>query len=128
MALTDAQIVACRRWMGYPLAGSDPAFAYPVTMPGVPSLTLEDRLDNLTSAEETALTERFLDTLPTLEQAVIDAGANLDTETAGPWKANRREVSQRTALYNQQRRAMCAFLGFAPGPALGDGGMTLVRC
>lgn len=91
-------------------------------------VSLSEKLDNLTSAEEESLTTAYLTPLATLEAALLSASDNLDTDTAGPWIANKREVSQRTGLYNKFRRDMCGFLGIPPGPALGDGSITLVRC
>lgn len=124
--LTDAQQIDIRRWMGYPSLGADELDSVRWTS-RYSSMTLTQRLDALTSAEEVSLTTAYLEPLATMEAAILAAAANLDTESAGPWTANKREVSQRRALYNQWRRDMCAFLGFEPGPALGAGGMTLVR-
>ena len=127
MALTDAQKVDARRWMGYPVLGDGETDD--VYSSGAFSVSLSSRLDTLTAAEETALVDAFMTPIAALETAVTTAGDNLDTLKAGPWEANPNEVSQRTALYKQWRRDMCAFLGFAPGPALGaGGGMRIVRC
>ena len=127
MALTAAQIVDVRRYMGYSAAGSAAAFTPPVYMPMIPSQNLTDRLASLTAQEEAVVTVTYLANLNTLEAAIPASASNMDTEKAGPWTANRREVGQRTALFNQWRRALCAFLGFNPGPSLGPGGITLVR-
>lgn len=124
--LTDAQKLDVRRWMGYPSLEAD-ELDYVRWTSRYSSLTLTERLDALTATEETTLVAAYLTPLATLEAAILTAADNLDTLEAGPWKANPREVQQRTALYKQVRRDMTAFLGFRPGPALGDGGMTLVR-
>jgi hypothetical protein len=116
MALTDRQKADCQRWMGY---GVTERVGYGRSIPMEP-LGLMEALDALDATDEEILTERFLDLLPALEQAI------LDTQAAGPWIANPREMSQRRGLYNAQRRDLCAFLGFAPGPALGNGGMTVL--
>jgi hypothetical protein len=122
MALTDRQKADCQRWMGY---GVTERVGYGRSIPLEP-LGLMEALDAIDATDEAILTERYLDLLPALEQAILDAGANLDTQIAGPWTANPREVSQRRGLYNSLRRDLCAFLGFAPGPALGNGGMTVL--
>jgi hypothetical protein len=122
MALTDRQKADCQRWMGY---GVTERVGYGRSIPMEP-LGLMEALDALDATDEEILTERYLDLLPALEQAILDAGANLDTQAAGPWIANPREMSQRKSLYNGLRRDLCSFLGFAPGPALGNGGMTVL--
>jgi hypothetical protein len=125
--LTDAQRLDVRRWMGYPSLGAD-EIDYVRWTSRYSSMTLTQRLEALTSAEETMLVDKYLTHLETLEGALLSASANLDTDTAGPWKANPREITQRTSLYNKWRRDMCGFLGFEPGPALGSGGISIVRC
>jgi hypothetical protein len=123
MALTDAQKTDVRRWLGYPVVDE----YEPITLGQV---TLNERLDNLTTPEETVLTATFLEPLATLETAILSAGENLDTEIAGPWTARKDEVTQRSSLFDKWRRDMAAFLGFKPGPALGGGagGAFFVRC
>ena len=90
---------------------------------------LRGKLAGLTASEEATLTTRFLAPLAQLEAALLGASDNLDTAIAGPWTANPNEVSARSRLYDQWRRDMAAFLGFAPGPSLGGGGPVLFsRC
>ena len=78
---------------------------------------LEYRLANLSSSEETVL-GRYLLTLRALEQAVVDASSNLDTAQAAIWSRNPREIADRTSLFDDWRRRLCAFLGVPPGQAL----------
>jgi hypothetical protein len=132
--LTDAQKVDIRRWAGYSaaLSGdlavySDPIYSHAGPIWGLNRLTLADKLDGLTSAEEVALTAQYLTPLASLEAGVLGSADNMDTDTAGPWKANARELDERTQLYNRWRRDMCGFLGIPPGPGLGSGGIALVR-
>jgi hypothetical protein len=121
--LTEEQKCNCRRWMGYPAVGANHAtdasrdFAYGWTLPGVWE-TLSSILDNLRPENEATLVNVYLTNLATLESAIVGAGDNLDTDSAGPWKRSRTEISDRTALFNKWRREMCAFLGIAPGPGL----------
>ena len=128
--LTDAQKVDVRRWLGY--ATQNPGESDLVytrrSENSLYSVSLTDKLDGLTSVEETSLTTQYLTPFATLEAALLGASGNMDTQIAGPWTANPREVAERTGLYNKWRRDMAGFLGFEPGPALGDGGITLVRC
>lgn len=132
MALTDAQQADVRRYAGYWVAGT--------TMPttddqdtvylrfGMVVMSLHRRLATLSAAEETTLTTTYLTPLAALETDILNAAQNLDTDTASVWKHNANEVIDRDALFALWRRKMCAFLGLAPGPGLGDGGMRIVRC
>jgi hypothetical protein len=134
--LTDAQKVDVRRWAGYQLQGDGESqpFTVPVftstTVGGsgvMPGMTLDYRLDHMSVSEETVLVDTFLTPLAGLETAILGAADNLDTDQAAVWKRNPREVADRGRLFNQWRRRMCGFIGIAPGPELGEGGMTLVR-
>ena len=132
MALTDAQITDCRRFMGYQLSGTtDPVtdnwdIVYLVF--GMRQMSLHTRLGNLSAPEEAVLVNTYLVNLTALESAIITASDNLDTDVASVWTHNKQEVADRTGLFDMWRRRLCGFLGCAPGPALGDGGMSLVRC
>ena len=128
MSLSAAQRVDIRRWMGYPTLVVDAAYADPVYVALYPQgaaravyLTLSDKLDALSSEEESVLEDKFLAQLDVLEPAIPAAADNLDTLSAGPYTANPREILQRQALFDTWRRAMCDFLGFPPGPGLGAG-------
>ena len=133
MALSAQQLADVRRFAGYPALGTDtPAddsrdFSYAWVSPGVLQ-TLQHRLTHLTPENESTLVTIYLATLPGLESAILGAGDNLDTESAAVWKRNASEVADRTALFNQHRRAMCGFLGIPPGPALGRAGLQVARC
>ncbi len=132
MALSDAQKADVRRFAGYPMLGTDtPAddsrdFAYGWVSPGVWQ-TLNHRLDTLTAEAETTLTAVYLPNLVALEQGIIAAADNLDTQQAAVWTRNPNEVPDRTRLFDDWRRRMCAFIGIAPGPSLGQGGVTVAR-
>jgi hypothetical protein len=86
---------------------------------------LEFRINNL-SETETAVVRRYLTTLLTLEAAVPDAAANLDTDEASVWSRNRTEVADRLDLLDAWRRRLCGFIGIAPGPSLVGGTGTLI--
>jgi hypothetical protein len=131
MALTTAQMTDVRRYMGYSVVGT--------TMPingnqdivygvfGMTQMSLYTRLTSLTSDEEAVLINTYLTNLTTLETAVIGASANLDTDEAAVWKHNKNEVGDRFALLDSWRRRLCQFIGFPPGPQLGNGGIAIVR-
>lgn len=133
MTLTAQQIADVRRHAGYPAVGTDtPAtdssdFAYGWVTPGVYQ-TLQHRLLNLTPENTTILINTYVNRLNALETAIFSASDNLDTDQAAVWYHNKNEVSDRTRLFDQTRRRMCGFLGIAPGPALGQGGLRLTRC
>lgn len=133
--LTDAQKVDIRRWAGYAMVGNDslaiyadPIYSHAGPAYGLNSLTLTQKLDALTAVEEEALVVRYLTPLASLEADLLASTGNMDTQAAGPWISNPREVQERTAMYNKWRRDMCGFLGIPPGPALGSGGISVVRC
>jgi hypothetical protein len=129
--LTAQQLADVRRFAGYPLLGDTVAddsrdFAYGWVSPGI-WMTMQHRLMNLRAEEETTLISVYLTPLYTLETAIFGAGDNLDTDQAAVWTRNKTEVSDRSKLFDQWRRRMCGFLGFAPGPALGSGGGQVIR-
>jgi hypothetical protein len=131
MALTAAQLTDARRYMGYQLVGT----TWPINDSqdltygqfGMVTMSLYTRLNNLSATEEVVISN-YLTNLNTLEVAIVGASANLDTDQAAVWTHNKNEVNDRVGLYNYMRRELCKFVGFAPGPGLGDGSTRLVRC
>jgi len=117
MALTDAERTDVRRHCGYPSYGSGAEGFQGWRFHQAYGL-LEFRMTRMSGAEE-AVTRQYLATLATLEQAVPETGAMLDTDQAAVWKRNPRELRERTALFDDWRRRLCGFLGVPPGPALG---------
>jgi len=122
MALTNAQKVDVRRWIGYGMIAdgniidtSD--FAYGMRSPAVIT-TLVHRLNTMQTEEEAVLTSVYLTPLTVMEAAIPGIGANLDTDEAAVWKHNKNELNDRRALFNSVRRDLCGFLGFPPGPYL----------
>lgn len=131
MALTDAQKTDVRRFAGYSAVGdtnvgNDRDFAYGWVSPGVMQ-TLFHRLNTLLPTEETVLVSVYLTNLTSMEAAVASASDNLDTDQAAVWTHNKDEVRDRTRLLRQWQRQMCGFLGIPPGPALGQGGVSVMR-
>jgi len=132
MALTAQQLVDVRRYAGYPMLGTDTPvgdnqdFAYGYVSSGVWQ-TLYHRLNTMTAEAQTTLVNVYLTNLATLEAAIVSASDNLDTESAAVWTHNKNEISDRNKLFDQWRRRMCYFIGIAPGPSLGNGGVSLAR-
>jgi hypothetical protein len=129
VTLTNAQIVDCRRFMGYSLTGNATSTPYrePVYSDvTLATLSLDYRLANLAPEEKAVLINTYLVNLNLREQEIQGASTNLDTDEAAVWKHNKDEVADRRNLFNALRRDLCEFLGFAPGPRLGSGS-RLVR-
>ncbi|MFZ0270990.1 MAG: hypothetical protein WAL34_03985 [Acidobacteriaceae bacterium] len=121
--LTAQQCVDIRRYMGYSLSGDTTSQPYrePVYSDvTLASLSLDYRLANLSNEEGCTVVTFFLANLYQRESDIQNAAANLDTDTAGPWKHNANEIQDRTNLFTKLRRDLCAFLGFAPGEGLGS--------
>ena len=114
--VSDADKTDARRFCGYPAIGSgadgNAGWRYFQAYG-----ELEYRLAHLSASEEAVL-GRYVATLRALEQAVLDAAGNLDTESAAVWSRNPKEVGDRTSLLDDWRRRLCAFLGVPPGQPL----------
>ncbi len=115
--LTSPELVACRRYCGYPAYGSGQTGFQSWRFFQVYG-TLEYRLANLSSDEIAVVRTNYLVNLPALENAIVAASANLDTDSASVWKHNQEEIRDRRALYTRWRLDFVAFLGLPPGPGL----------
>lgn len=124
MAFNDAERTDIRRHCGYPAYGSGAEGFQGWRFHQAYGL-LEFRMMRMSGAEE-AVTRQYLATLTTLEQAVPESAAMMDTEQAAVWKRNPRELRERTALFDDWRRRLCGFLGVPPGPALSGRSPVLV--
>ena len=124
MPFTDAEKTDIRRFCGYPAYGAAPVGMQTWRFYQAYGL-LEFRMNNLSDAEA-AVVRRYLATLATLEVAVPRSAENLDTDQAAIWTRNRDEPRDRTMMFDAWRRRLCGFFGIPPGPALADGGLTLV--
>src|SRR5271168_4130463 len=116
MALTAKQLVDVRRYMGYSLSGNTTSQFYREQVYSTltyASLSLDYRLANLSAEEENTVTTYYLANLYLREAEIQGAAANLDTDVAAVWTHNKQEVSDRMGLFNQLRRDLCDFLGFA---------------
>lgn len=129
--LTDAQMTDVRRFMGYQLVGT----TMPITGSqdlvygrfGMVIMSLFTRLTTLSASEESVLINTYLTNLYALETAIPATADNLDTDQAAVWKHNAREQADRDRLFDSWRRRMCGFIGFAPGPGLGSGSISVMR-
>lgn len=129
--LTDAQQADVRRFAGYPMLADTLVsdiydWAYGSVYTGV-FQTLNHRLNNMRPEEESVLINTYLANLYTLEAQIPASGADLDTKVAAVWERNENQVADRMALFDGWRRRMCAFIGVAPGPSLGSGGVSISR-
>ncbi len=123
--LTDVEKVDARRFLGYPAYGAE-AVGFGGWRFYQVSGEMEYRLQHLSPAEETVL-RNYLVTLSTLELAISDAGAGLDTASAMGWVRNPAELAERERLFDGWRRRLCAFVGVPPGPAFASGaGVALI--
>lgn len=124
--LTDAQLVDCRRFCGFPVFGGQPVQAFGYRFFQWYG-TLEFRMANLDPNEVIVVTN-YLVQLNLLETAIYGTSANLDTAQAAVWTHNPKEQRDRENLFDSQRRRLCGFFGVPPGPALaavGGGSITL---
>lgn len=121
---TSAEKTAIRRHCGYPAYGDGDAGFQNWRFYQVYGL-MEFRLNNLSTDEETVV-RNYLAQLLSLEVAIVRASDGLDTDQAAVWTRNKSELRDRQNLFDSWRRRLCGFLGLPPGPALGDGGLTLV--
>jgi len=124
MAFSEAERTDIRRYCGYPAYGGGSSGFQGWRFFQVYGL-MEWRLSHLTGSEE-AVVQQYLTTLGQLELAIPAAAGNLDTDRAAVWTRNANEVRERTAMFDDWRRRLCAFLGLPPGPGLGDRGIALV--
>ena len=124
MAFTECERTDIRRYCGYPAYGSGAAGFQGWRFFQVYGL-MEWRISNLTGSEEQVV-RNYLTTLGQLELAIPAAATNLDTDRAAVWQRNANEMRERSTLFDDWRRRLCAFLGLPPGPGLGDGGIALV--
>lgn len=119
MSFTDAEKVAIRRHMGYPVYGGDSTQAF-----GHRWLqhygTLEYRMNHLTSDEE-AVVRTHLTRLEQLETDIYGVRENLDTAAAAVWTRNPAEHAEREVLYRSFRLKLCHHFGLPPGPGLASG-------
>lgn len=127
MAFTDQERVDIRRFCGYPLFGGTPQSFQSYRFFAAYG-TLEYRLTNLSANEESTLRTIYLtgpNNLYTLEQAIVGASANLDTDQAAVWTHNKHEVRDRMRLFDMWCGRLCRFLGVPRGPNYAGGGSTI---
>lgn len=109
---TGAQVVAIRWYCGYGLYA-----AYGYIAAGAGMAVIDEQIANVTANEQAPITE-LLTLLPTLDQAIQNASANLDTAQASVWIRNPSEMAERRALFREYRLRLCELLNVQPGPGL----------
>jgi hypothetical protein len=115
----EAQLVDVIRYAGYP------TYSYFGWVFEQDYATLTLRLQNMSQDESNVIINNYLVQLPLMEAAIDGSSANLDTDVAAVWTHNKDEVQDRTMLYNQKRRQLCAYIGVRPGPGLRGGGSVI---
>ena len=124
--LSDAERVDARRFMGYTVYGSGNSgagfsgYRYFQTYG-----EMEFRLTNIGPSELVVLRAKLAE-LSTLDAAIATAGNTMGTAQAAVWTRNKTEARDRKALFDDRRRELCGFMGVPPGPALGNGTLSLV--
>lgn len=124
MAFTEAEATDIRRFCGFSAIGSGADGFQNWRFYQAYGL-MEYRLLRLSGTEE-AVVRQYITTLSTLEAAIPNASAGLDTDSASVWKRNAQELRDRTRLFDDWRRRLCGFLGVPPGPSLGQVGVAVV--
>ena len=114
LPLSKVERVDIRRFCGYPAYGSGDAGSQSWRFFQAYGL-LEYRLSNL-AQEELQVVRQYLGSLYSLEQGVVTAAANLDTDKAAAWTRSRSEVSDRLRLFDEWRRRLAAFIGVPVDP------------
>ncbi len=59
---------------------------------------------------------QYLVSLYALEQAIVAAAANLDTDKAASWTHSRSEVVDRVRLFDEWRKRLAYFIGVPINP------------
>ena len=114
LPLSNAERVDVRRFCGYPAYGSGAAGSQSWRFFQAYG-TLEYRMTNF-APEELQVVRQYLGSLYTLEQGVVAAAANLDTDKAAAWTHSRSEVADRMRLYDAWRSRLAAFIGVPLDP------------
>ena len=117
MSFTDAEKTDIRRFSGYPVFGNGPNANW-----GYRFMTaygsLEYKINNLSTTEETIVRTIYLANLYTLETDIISTRTNLDTASASVWTHNKNEHSDREALFLSWKKKLCDYLGVPYGLGL----------
>jgi hypothetical protein len=108
MALSETDKSDIRFYLGYSFRGSDPSGLSLYVHSNF--LHLEDRLGKLTEPEERRV-KNILEELRDMEAELSASRSAIRIDTAGEFKKNKNELSERIAMYNRQRRILAQWLG-----------------
>lgn len=114
LALSVAERVDVRRFCGYPAYGAGDAGSQSWRFFQAYG-TLEYRLTNF-AQEELQVVRQYLASLYALEQAIVMAASNLDTDKAAAWTHSRSEVADRVRLFDEWRKRLATFIGVPLDP------------
>lgn len=123
-ALSNSERVDVRRFCGYPAFGAGDAGSQSWRFFQAYG-TLEYRLTNF-APEELQVIRQYLVSLQALEQGVVAAAANLDTDKAAAWTHSRSEVADRMRLFDEWRRRLATFVGVPLDPGGDQAGSIVI--
>lgn len=112
--LSVAERVDIRRFCGYPAYGAGAAGSQSWRFFQAYG-TLEYRMTNF-AQEELQVVRQYLGSLYILEQGIVTAAGNLDTDKAAAWTHSRSEVADRVRLFDEWRKRLAAFIGIPADP------------
>lgn len=115
-ALSVAERVDVRRFCGFPAYGAGASGSQSWRFFQAYG-TLEYRLTNF-AEEELQVVRQYLNSLYVLEQGIVTAAANLDTDKAAVWTHSRSEVADRVRLFDEWRRRLALFIGVTLDPGV----------
>lgn len=110
MSFTESEKVEIRKFCGFPLKGNSNTTVFGWRFM-VWWGSLEFRLNNLSSEEESEIRLIYLPQLRLIQNDLYASYIDLDTNKAAVWERNPKEISDKRKLYNMARRDLCEFLG-----------------
>ena len=114
--LTEAELVLCRRYMGYPAMGGINSGQQSWRFFQVYGFN-EWRMRNM-APEEYVQIRTYLGQCQTLETAILGASDNLDTDQAAVWHHNRAEVLYLFCFFYRCRMQLRSILHTPPSTML----------
>ena len=125
--LSDAQKDDVRRHCGFPVFGlgvgtTPPTFGYRYYEW---YLILEYRMNNLSQNQADLLNNTYIANCNILEQQILGASNNLDTDRAAVWWHNKNEVPDRFKLYKLWCDRTIEFMGLSTPSKLLSMGVTM---
>ena len=124
--LSDDDKNLVRYFCGYPVYPAGVVVTIEVVTNPI-YLQLEYKMNNMQPSGYQRVRFHLQELIP-LDAAIAGSSSNLDTDQASVWYHNKREVRDRTRLYNQRRRTFADALGVAYGPNLAGSSGGSIAC